>query len=72
MINPYYKSHNRDFTLLCGDCFQLLREFDFKFSCAPHHLVGASALPLDLGYLSLVGSNNLILLLMVIQQLVVI
>lgn len=33
MINPYYKSHNRDFTLLCGDCFQLLREFDFKFSC---------------------------------------
>lgn len=33
MINPYYKSHNRDFTLLCGDCFRLLREFDFKFSC---------------------------------------
>lgn len=33
MINPYYKSPNRDFTLLHGDCFQLLREFDFKFSC---------------------------------------
>lgn len=33
MINPYYKSHSRDFTLLHGDCFQLLREFDFKFSC---------------------------------------
>lgn len=33
MIKPYYKSSNRDFTLLHGDCFQLLKEFDFKFSC---------------------------------------
>lgn len=33
MIEPYYKSPNRDFTLLHGDCFQLLREFDFKFDC---------------------------------------
>lgn len=33
MIKPHYKSPNRDFTLLHGDCFQLLREFDFKFSC---------------------------------------
>lgn len=33
MIKPFYKSPNRDFTLLHGDCFQLLREFDFKFSC---------------------------------------
>lgn len=33
MIKSYYKSPNRDFTLLYGDCFQLLREFDFKFSC---------------------------------------
>lgn len=33
MISPYYKSDNRDFTLLHGDCFQLLREFDFKFNC---------------------------------------
>lgn len=33
MIKPYYKSPNRDFTLLHGDCFQLLREFDFKFNC---------------------------------------
>ncbi len=31
MIKPYYKSPNRDFTLLHGDCFQLLRDFDFKF-----------------------------------------
>lgn len=33
MINPYYKSPNRDFTLLHGDCFQLLKKFDFKFNC---------------------------------------
>lgn len=33
MLTPYYKSPNRDFTLLHGDCFQLLREFDFKFNC---------------------------------------
>lgn len=33
MIRPYYKSINRDFTLLHGDCFKLLRDFDFKFNC---------------------------------------
>ena len=33
-----------------------------------YHLVGASPLPLDVGYVFLVGSN--ILLLMVVQQLV--
>ncbi len=33
LLSPYYKSSNRDFTLLHGDCFQLLREFDFKFDC---------------------------------------
>ena len=33
MIKPYYKSPDRTFTLLHGDCFKLLREFDFKFSC---------------------------------------
>ena len=30
---PYFKSPDRTFTLLHGDCFKLLREFDFKFSC---------------------------------------
>jgi site-specific DNA-methyltransferase (adenine-specific) len=33
MISSYYKSQNRDFTLLQGNCFQLLKEFDFKFNC---------------------------------------
>lgn len=31
MIIPYYKSSNRDFTLLEGDCVELLQRFDFKF-----------------------------------------
>ena len=30
-IIPYYKSNDRNFTLLNGDCFELLRQFDFKF-----------------------------------------
>lgn len=33
MIKPYFKSPDRAFTLLHDDCFKLLREFDFKFSC---------------------------------------
>ena len=31
MIVPYYKSPSRDFTLLNGDCFELLPQFNFKF-----------------------------------------
>jgi len=30
-VFPYFKSRNRDFTLLKGECQQLLRAFDFKF-----------------------------------------
>jgi site-specific DNA-methyltransferase (adenine-specific) len=33
MIKSHFKSPDRAFTLLHGDCFKLLREFDFKFSC---------------------------------------
>ncbi|MBR0077300.1 MAG: site-specific DNA-methyltransferase [Bacteroidales bacterium] len=31
LISPYYKSPSRDFTLLKGDCFKLLPQFNFKF-----------------------------------------
>lgn len=31
MIKPYYKSENKDFTLLQGDCRELFNQFDFKF-----------------------------------------
>lgn len=31
MISSFYKSQDRAFTLLHGDCFELLPQFDFKF-----------------------------------------
>ena len=31
MITPFYRSSSRDFTLLKGDCFELLPQFNFKF-----------------------------------------
>ena len=31
MIIPYYKSPTHDFNLICGDTFELLPQFDFKF-----------------------------------------
>ncbi len=31
MDTAFYKSQNRDFTLLHGDCTELLRQFDFRF-----------------------------------------
>lgn len=31
MIAPFYRSDDRDFTLLNGDCFELLPQFNFKF-----------------------------------------
>lgn len=31
MIVPFYKSDNRDFTIVNGDCFDVLPQFDFKF-----------------------------------------
>lgn len=38
----FYKSSNKDFTLLHGDCVELLRSFDFKFDMIfadpPYHL----------------------------------
>ncbi len=30
-IASYYKSDNRDFTIVNGDCFDVLNQFDFKF-----------------------------------------
>lgn len=31
MIVPFFRSEDRAFTLLSGDCFDLLRQFEFKF-----------------------------------------
>lgn len=42
MITAYYKSIDRDFTLLSGDCIKLLRSFEFEFDMIfadpPYHL----------------------------------
>ena len=42
MIKPFYKSEDRHFTLLKGDCIELLKSFDFKFDMIfadpPYHL----------------------------------
>ena len=42
MLVPYYKSPNRNFTLLKGDCVELLNSFEFKFDMVfadpPYHL----------------------------------
>lgn len=32
MITPYYKSSDRAFTIINGNCFNVLSEFDFKFN----------------------------------------
>lgn len=42
MPTAYYKSEDRNFTLLHGDCIELMNSFDFKFdmifSDPPYHL----------------------------------
>ena len=42
MITPYYRSVDKDFTLIQGDCIELLKSFDFKFDMVfadpPYHL----------------------------------
>lgn len=42
MLTAYYKSDNRDFTLLNGDCVELMNSFEFKFDMifadSPYHL----------------------------------
>ena len=42
MILPFYKSQDRNFTLLKGDCVELLNSFEFKFDMIfadpPYHL----------------------------------
>lgn len=42
MITPFYKSADRNFTLIKGNCIELLNQFDFKFDMVfadpPYHL----------------------------------
>ena len=42
MISPFYRSDNKDFTLLKGDCVEVLSQFNFQFDMIfadpPYHL----------------------------------
>ena len=38
MLIPYYRSEDRGFTLLKGDCIELLNSFDFKFDMIERRL----------------------------------
>ena len=42
MITPFFKSGNKEFTLVKGDCIELMSEFEFKFDMIfadpPYHL----------------------------------
>lgn len=61
MINPYYKSPNHNFTLLHGDCFQLLRDFDFKFSCIfadPPYFLSNGGISVQSGKIVSVNKGN--------------
>lgn len=61
MIKPYYKSPNHNFTLLHGDCFQLLRDFDFKFSCIfadPPYFLSNGGISVQSGRIVSVNKGN--------------
>lgn len=61
MIKPYYKSPNHNFTLLHGDCFQLLRDFDFKFSCIfadPPYFLSNGGISVQSGKIVSVNKGN--------------
>ena len=42
MITPFFKSGNKDFTLVKGACIELMSQFEFKFDMifadSPYHL----------------------------------
>ena len=49
MPSAYYKSQDKNFTLLQGDCIELLNSFEFKFDMIfadpPYKLEGIDTLP---------------------------
>ena len=66
MSKPYYKSPDRAFTLLHGDCFKLLREFDFKFNCIfadpPYALKDLESIPSRIFEKGLLKEDGLLVL----------
>ena len=64
MLTPYYRSVNRDFTLLKGDCIELLNSFEFKFDMIfadpPYHLSNAiGTSPTDMKKITFLTNHGL-------------
>lgn len=61
MIKSYYKSLNRDFTLLHGNSLKLLSEFDFKFDCIfadPPYFLSNGGISIQSGKVVCVDKGN--------------
>ena len=56
-----YQSEKRDFVLAHGDCFKLLKEFDFKFDMIfadPPYFLSNGGIPLQSGKVVCVNKGN--------------
>jgi site-specific DNA-methyltransferase (adenine-specific) len=61
MITPYFKSTNKNFTLLHGDCNELLPQFDFKFDMVfadPPYFLSNDGLTIKNGKLASVNKGD--------------
>ena len=61
MISPYYKSPNHDFNLICGDTFELLSQFDFKFNMIfadPPYFLSSGGISVQSGKMVCVDKGN--------------
>lgn len=61
MITPYFKSYDKNFTLLHGDTFKLLSEFDYKFDMIfadPPYFLSNDGLTIKNGKITSVNKGN--------------
>ena len=60
-LKTYYQSEKRDFVLAHGDCFKLLKEFDFKFDMIfadPPYFLSNGGISLQSGKVACVNKGN--------------
>lgn len=61
MIPHFFKSEDRDFTLLLGDCVELMRTFDFEFDMIfadPPYFLSNGGLTVSAGKIASVNKEN--------------